>query len=182
MQERSTGPQPPRRDEAIGELANGLAPPPAGTVERRGGLEVGETLHREQIEAVEQAAQLDDSALGRCASQYFHHYDIGDDEVLLIGDQPAQAHVRSTAGRPEILDPGGGVGQDHGSATSSGRRSSLRSPSQPVPSMASASSSVMGSPTSRRSARSTAARLVGRRYRRIARSTSRSSISMFVLL
>src|SRR6266540_3596547 len=65
-------------------------------------------------------------------------------------------------------------------------RSSVRAPARTsitttsVMTRSSASSRVIASPTSRRSARSTAARLLGRRYRRIARSTSSSSISMLV--
>ena len=88
---------------------------------------------------------------------------------------------RSLCRRPQVVDPRGGVDKDHGRVSaSSADRSASRSPSQPTPRKPSRKSLVSGTPTRRRNARSTAARLVVTPYRRMTSATRSSSISMFV--
>ena len=91
-------------------------------------------------------------------------------QLALAGDQLPQAQVRRAAGGPRYRprprcrpgsQPGGGVTRRGG--TRVGLTHASRSPLQPTPSMASASSRLISSPASRRRASSTAARLLGNR-------------------
>src|SRR5947209_5592715 len=89
----------------------------------------------------------------------FHDYDLGGRQAVVTSEEIPEPMVRCTPGRSKKLDPSRRVDEDQ-SAGGRAVRSDSRFPSQPLPSRRSASSLVSGCPTSSRSARSTASRLV----------------------
>jgi hypothetical protein len=158
------------RDQTVDRAADRLSPGAAVAVEGGGGLVVGQPSDRQELEAQEQAAQPGHLLGGGHPGEQLHGHDLGGGQLPVGGDQLPQAEMGGAAGRAQVLDPGRGVGQDHdpavasvGQAVASASRMAPRSPLQPMPSMASASSRFIGSPASRLRASSTAARLLGSR-------------------
>ena len=96
------------------------------------------------------------------ARQHLHYDDFGARQRLLSFEQLSHFAMHPASGATQIFDPGGGIDQDHRGLTRD-RRISARSPSQPDPSRASACARDRGEPARRRSASSTASRLLARR-------------------
>ena len=144
-------------DEAVDQLADGGALPAAAPIEGSGILVVG-GAHWNDHGASEQAPEVEQMGLVARAGQDFHADGVADGEV------PVQKLIYLIAGGgagvAQELDPGGGVDQDHGGRAD---RMVSRSPSQPLPRRARASSTDKGSAATVRRAKLTAARLVGSR-------------------
>jgi hypothetical protein len=89
---------------------------PAGAAaagEVGGGLVVGQPLGRQHIEPSEEPAKLRHALWRGLPGEQLHHHDLGRHQLALVGDQLPEAHMDRAAGGAQVLDPGGGVGQDH---------------------------------------------------------------------
>ena len=158
----------------------------AAPIEVRGALVVVEAHHRHYLEGVEKKSNLLQFGTGPCARENLEHDGLGDHWGIIGIDQPCQGEVRRTLIGPKIHDDRRGIGQCHrlsqSSRSGSGARISSRSPPHPVPRIASISSLVAVSPTDEAFERELDSPRASTRVDRwrMARSTSSSSMSMFV--
>lgn len=103
-------------DQAVDQPARRDSDSPATAIDACRSVEVGSDVEAEEVESQEKAAKVRLSLLGPGASQHLHDDRIGDGDRPIIADQFGQPGVDGAAGRPVVLDPGGGVGKDQCSA------------------------------------------------------------------
>ena len=163
-----------RGDEAVHQLSDCFALPPTATIES-GGIVVVRRLRREGGCPCQKAAKVQQVRLVPRSGEHLHADDITDGNLICkdFVDESADWRARIS----QELYPGGGVDKDHSERAA---RIVLRSPSQPAPRSARASSREAGSAAIVRRAKLTASRLVTNRYRRITSVHAFSSMSMLV--
>jgi hypothetical protein len=131
VQERGANPERDGGDQAVHRSPDDLAPPAAGSVDGRRGLEGLDAAHgRDQVTRQDPVNRLC-SPFGSRAGEQLHDDRLRGDEVV-ASSESLHRDVGGVPGPAQILHPRGGVREDHSSATSPPRISS-RSPSQPVP-------------------------------------------------
>ena len=104
------------RDHAVDHSTRGDARGTATTVDAHSAVEVGHGVKAQELEALQQPAQIGLSLLVARTGQHLHDDRLGDRHGTGGFDQFFEATMRETAGRPVVLDPGGGVGEDHAAA------------------------------------------------------------------
>ncbi len=143
-----------RSDEAVDELADCLPSTATHSVEPSCFVIVSR-CGRKHGGSVDQSSQLREMAVVSGAGEDLHRDCVADGEVGV--EQSVDGVADRRVGVAKKLDPSGGVDDDHWVRLA---RISARSPSQPEPRNARASSRSSASPTRRLSARLTASRLV----------------------
>ena len=158
VQDGQVGAQGDGGDEAIGERSDRRARSSALQVQRRSSLVVPESFNGHTLASGDEAPEPRhvDGIPG--TSQHLHDNRVGGLHLGVRLEELTNGAVRPAACGSEIFHPGRGVDKRHSRADVS-PRISARSPCQPLPSISRASSRLIASPTRRRSAKSTAARL-----------------------
>ncbi len=147
-------------DQAVDHRADCLTLAAADALDAGRVLEVGEPLDLQDLEAGQQPLDPPRVLVVGAAGQKLHHHGRWRGEVVPLADRPVQGAVLRALAAAEVLHPGRCI-DDHRGRPGSPERSTSKSPAQPAPRMARASSRPMGVTEARRRAYSTAARQFG---------------------
>src|SRR5215203_84890 len=146
-----------RCDQAVVDTANGPTGATSTPIYLRSCAKVDRAVDVQRRQTINQSFEFRVAVVVASTRQNLHRHGLAHrDLVRLLRKQSSYFNGSFGPGCAEILDPGRCVDQDHANSSGLSRRSVSRSPSHPTPSSLRRNSVVSGSPTSLRSARSTA--------------------------